>query len=160
MGTRGLVGIKISDYYFGIGNFFDSYLSGIGKKVVDFIRKVNNDKGWKWFKENFNKILIFSADFEVKPEIVIKSSGRILAQNSRECVEDGQFLNGIYQNNVKMLVNEISFIMNIFCKQAYILNMDKMSFDDYRGCQTESSEENDFDLTAETGFDEHLYFTD
>lgn len=57
MGTRGFIIIKFLNKYYKIYNHWDSYPSGHGKKVIDFLQKLKDNNELNQNEECLNTII-------------------------------------------------------------------------------------------------------
>ena len=57
MGTRGSLGFICENKEYLNYNHFDSYPSGLGQKILEFIAEINKKDGWIQFKENGKKVI-------------------------------------------------------------------------------------------------------
>jgi len=143
MGTRGLVGIKVNGKKKYSYNHFDSYPDGLGMDVVNFCKTVNN---WGKFKKNAADVMLVSE--RSKPSVAIQkkyakfcnlgvSEGK--ADNWYCLLHDVQGVatfEQIYNGNLSHMINSNSFIKDsLFCEYAYVINLDTMNLEMYKGFQ-------------------------
>ncbi len=140
MGTRGLIGF----YYKGITkatyNHLDSYPSGKGIEVLNSIRNRNLED----LRKVFDNIIMVQSNS--KPSIAEQKKYSIYANQS---VDDGKLDNWYvllrniqgtlvpYLNNkVKHMIDNKDFITDsLFCEWAYLINLDKGTFEVWKGFQ-------------------------
>lgn len=136
--TRGLTAVKYGDTFIGIANNFDSNINNLGKDVLVFIKKVNDELGWNKFKENLKEIDFIVDNYESKPSFNIKfyDSGKIFIDvlNFNYDVENGEFLYLIYDKKVNCMINQINFGKDgLFCEYGYVINLDTNMIEFYIG---------------------------
>jgi len=152
MGTRGLVGIKVDGKYSGYYNHFDSYPDGLGSKMVEFIKKLNNEN-IEIMKNNCKNLIVVEAQSELTKEEIDKycqfsNSGVVnggdwysLLRN----IHGADYLDAILRGKLEHVFDDIGFIKDsLFCEYAYILNLDELTLDFYRGFQHQAQEFNPF----------------
>ncbi len=124
MGTRGYYVFKHKGMYYIFYNHFDSYFHGLGKLIVDDIKKlIKNDKNWiETIKKLIDKIKL--CDTEIWGKTQFKSIHESLEQSDN------------YTYHTSM--NEPS--LTIFIEYIYIIDIDLMKFkiipSSYSGCNT------------------------
>lgn len=57
MGTRGFIVVKFNNKYYKIYNHFDSYPSELGRKVIDFLKKLKDNNELEQNEECLHKII-------------------------------------------------------------------------------------------------------
>lgn len=155
MGTRGLIGIRVDGKYFGVYNHFDSYLSGLGVTIIEFIHKLNEKKKWKQFKENVRKIELVSLDTtpskELKAKYLKYTDLDVSSQSLNDwyCLlrdtQNGIWLNEVFKGDLEHVIDGSDFILDsLFCEYAYILDLDNCKLEFYRGFQRVKQKNNPF----------------
>lgn len=152
MGTRGLVGIKVDGKYSGYYNHFDSYPEGLGHGMVEFVKKLNKDNIPEMIEKCSNLIVVNSQDDPSQEEI--DRYGQFSdAKVSTGCdwysllrnIQGADYLDAILRGKLDHVFDDINFIKNsLFCEYAYILNLDELTLDFYRGFQHQAQEFNPF----------------
>lgn len=141
MGTRGAIGFKIDNEYKVTYNHFDSYPEGLGEEVVDFCRSVRN---WKLFKDRIRKVKLVS-DFDPPTKSQIKKYKKYAdpSVSTKQLTEwyvllrktqYDKFLKEINSGRLQVMIDNFTFLQDsLFCEFAYILNLDNMTLELYRG---------------------------
>lgn len=137
MGTRNLTMVvsggqtKVAQY-----GQFDGYPSGQGSKALLFLRKADMAK----FKEKIEKIR-----FLTKEEIE-KLEGTDWETSHPQLNRDhaAEILEMIYEGNITTLSNSESFAgESLFCEWAYVIDLDKNTFEVYQGFNKTPLSENE-----------------
>ena len=163
MGTRGSVGFILNGQYKASYNHFDSYPTGLGQDMADFVNKVNAEDGWGKFKKEAKKVkLVISAKKPTKAQIekYIGFSNIGVGSGSVEdwyCLlretQGAVSLEKIYEGTLSHMIDSVNFIKDsLFCEWAYIINLDEMTFDIYQGFQKSPDPKNIFGQTNEDGY--------
>ncbi len=143
MGTRGLVGVKVNGKYSGYYNHYDSYPECLGHGMVEFIKKldasnieimINNcaslikvDSRSCPSKEDIDKYCQFSNN-----QVSTGTDWYSLLRN----IQGADSLDAILRGKLEHVFDDIDFIKDsLFCEYAYILNLDELTLDFYRGFQ-------------------------
>lgn len=137
MGTRGAVGFRVNKEDKVTYNHYDSYPSGLGQEVLEFIQS-NTIESLKSAAENIQLI-----DMEVKPtkeQIKICKPWTDLSV-SNQSTDDWYCLTRLAQGNLNAYVNGLpymndgaSFLLDsLFCEYAYIINLDTKKLEFYSG---------------------------
>lgn len=177
MGTRGIIGHKLNGTHYGAYNHHDSYPDGLGKEALEFIAKVNKDKGWEALKERIEALKYVkesdTPDVDIAKPMAQKYSGvrnvvRTKAYvgmdwyNLLRAIQGVGYYNEIYAGRLGYYINSIEFIIDsLFCEYAYIMNLDDMTLDMYLGFQTKQQEGNPFAFKRnQIIYDEdtHIYY--
>lgn len=137
MGTRGAVGFRVGKQDKVTYNHFDSYPSGLGQEVLDFIQ-ANSVESLTKAAENIQMI-----DMSVKPtkeQIKVCEPWTDLTV-SEQSTEDWYCLTRLAQGNLNAYVEGLpymndssSFLLDsLFCEYAYIINLDSKKLEFYSG---------------------------
>ena len=143
MGTRGLVGLTIGKKRKSTYNHYDSYPSNLGENMVEFCKTVTD---WDAFKANAKKVELVDEHIKVPTKLVNKyiqfSNVDVGDQelNSWYCllrkIQGVGILEQIRLGNVEHMINSNDFIKDsLFCEYAYIINLDTMKLEMYKGFQ-------------------------
>ena len=151
MGTRGAVGFVVGNKIKVSYNHFDSYPEGLGKDVVEFLRKVQTDKGLDTLKANAEKLVLVDQENKPTPALIkkyIKYADEGVASQSLKdwycLLRNAQGVEGlseVYQGNLEHMIDSNSFLKDsLFCEYAYIVDVDKMQLDLFVGFQREAQD--------------------
>ena len=145
MGSNGIVVIKSDNNYYGIANTFSSEPYFLGHKLKKIIDHINKNHQWQTFKSNLNKIQFKEFRYEPMPFITftIFKSGKMQLQKwdkdtikGQRDLENGIFIEEILKGKISKCLNEIEFIRNsTWCEYGYIINLDELLFEIYKGNQ-------------------------
>jgi len=160
MGTRGIIGHKLNGTHYGAYNHYDSNPDGLGKEALEFIAKVNKDKGWATLKERIEALKYVkesdTPDVDIAKSMAQRYSNVSNAVRTKAYVgmdwynllRDIQgvgYYDEIYAGRLGYYIDSIDFIRDsLFCEYAYIMNLDDMTLDMYLGSQTKRQEGNPF----------------
>lgn len=144
MGTRNLTAVySDGDYKVAQYGQWDGYPSGQGRTVLDFLRKVNIDT----FKQKLSNVYFRSqSELEACDEILAKSHKEVSDIYPELSRDTGAEILGIIYNSTTTvgLKNKINFAGDsLFCEWAYVIDLDKMTFEVYAGFNTENLSETD-----------------
>jgi hypothetical protein len=158
MSTRGLIGWKNDGEYHGQYNHSDSYPSWLGKEAIALVRHFNI-KGWEMLRQNLRLLTVINgqdtapADLAEKYE---KYNGDLSGHAKTEWynllreLQGTGYLKEIGTGNLAHVPDNIDFIKDsLFCEYAYILNLDNMTLDCYRGFQEQPQSNNPFGTEPE-----------
>lgn len=113
MGTRGAIGFCKNGVDKITYNHYDSYPSGLGNNVVDFIKSTTI----KEMSEVFDKIVLIK-DNEVDYKALRDYQGDLSA----------------YKRGITRMINNATFMQDsLFCEWAYIINLDTNKLEVYKG---------------------------
>lgn len=131
MSTRGLVGIKHDNKYFGIYNHQDSYPEGLGANFLDMIKEILPFGGSSIIKD-INQI--------------VKNVNDIVETFDDEDVDNTvEYLKGVLLGKKHKINNDIDFIKDsLFCEYAYFIDFDENQVLVYKGGQTYPDPDNPF----------------
>lgn len=164
MGTRNLTIVyKDGDYKVAQYGQWDGYPEGLGVNILKFLHDTNMDD----FKYKLNKVSFLSKDENEKLNSYIE--GRISENPNYEWTKEfpelsrdtgGDILKIILkeEENIK-LDNYLNFAADsLFCEYAYVIDLDKNTFEVYEGfIKTPLSEEDRFCFLQERRRDETYY---
>lgn len=164
MGTRNLTIVyKDGDYKVAQYGQWDGYPEGLGVNILKFLHDTNMDD----FKYKLNKVSFLSKDENEKLNSYIE--GRISENPNYEWTKEfpelsrdagGDILKIILkeEENIK-LDNYLNFAADsLFCEYAYVIDLDKNTFEVYEGfIKTPLSEEDRFYFLQERRRDETYY---
>ncbi len=121
MSTRGAYGFKINKEYKVLYNHFDSYPSGLGRDIVQFLQR---SKGhFPELKSKVQKMQAIKKDFENQ-----KNVQDILNQSLWE--DPVSVLDSILLGLINLYPCSKKFLEdNLFCEYAYIINFDDDTLD-------------------------------
>lgn len=140
MGTRGLVGFRVDDTDFLSYQQFDSYPSGVGQQVIDELKGLLTDFQVAELKDRVRSIRLVKEYDEPTEEEQQKymetwenvSTGKDWYSFLREC--QGHIRKWY---DLGVMVDSQKFIRDsLFCEWAYIVNLDTLKLEVYKGFQT------------------------
>jgi hypothetical protein len=124
-------------------NHFDSYPSGLGESIVSDVRALLRDPGIDGFKQLATALRVVDeqTDKPTDADIARLKQFTDLAVSERSeqdwyCLT--RHLQGEFAMTLKvgLMIDSHNFMANsLFCEFAYIVNLDEMSFECYRGFQ-------------------------
>ena len=139
MGTRNLTAVMMDkEYKIAQYGQWDGYPEGQGRTILNFIHKTDLNafkealKDVRWITEDESKKVVGTPDWpNVYPHLSRDAGGEIL-----QMVMDG---------TAKILTNSISFAGDsIFCEYAYVIDLDKNTFEVYEGFNKKAVKEGRF----------------
>ena len=145
MGTRGAFGFRVDGKDKVMYNHWDSYPSGLGQKVVDFIKETTDDE----LKKIANNIVL--VDEDKTPTTAQKKAVRDFEKTNDTVVSDisvstrtlddwycllrnaqGEF--EMYKKGLEYMISAEDFLQDsLFCEYAYIINVDSGMLEVYFG---------------------------
>jgi len=132
MGTRGLIGVVV-DEQFKVAKYnqFDSYPSILGAHLLEFLSSTDLEE----FKARCRELRFYT-----NKELAEIENDRNWLQNyphlSRDAIYDG-YLEGIYDGEIRVVCDNSTFVADsLFCEWAYIIDLDKGTFEVYKGFNT------------------------
>ena len=114
MSTRGLMGLKKDNEVKAHYNHFDSYISGLGKDIIETINNIPKSKRVEILSKAFDNITLVR-DNEENYNYLKEYQGNLQA-----------YLNGVV---TKMIDNKDFIYDTLFCEYAYIINLDTKTLD-------------------------------
>jgi hypothetical protein len=165
MGTRSSVIIfqdgKAKGYY----NQYDGYPEGLGTDIIKELKKVDKAKGWDVFKANCKKVKL--VDENKKPSAAIQKkyvengfyNEKVGSQSTedwysllREC-QGAAYIPAIMDGKVQHMCDGTNFVQSsLFCEYAYVIDLDKMVVEFYRGFQKKPQPGNRFGTNVDDGY--------
>ena len=152
MGTRSSTGLIIKGEYKASYNQLNGYPGGVGQEMVDVCKSIID---WDKFKKHAEKLQPITNGTPPTPEQIkmyesITDLG-VSGQSTSDwyCLlrkaQGGELFRLIYEGNVKHILDSSDFIKDsLFCEYAYIINLDSMEFEVYKGFQKEPQPGNKF----------------
>lgn len=154
MGTRGSLGFIVEDKEYLAYNHFDSYPDGLGQDVLNFITELNENDGWQQFKENAKNVVQLKGNRVTDTAIQEKYKKYSNLNVSEKTLEDpyclfreiqDSWMNEIYKGELQHFFFDNKFIKDsLFCEYAYIINLDTMKLEFYKGFQKKEQNGNRF----------------
>jgi len=137
MGTRGAYGFYKSGITKVTYNHFDSYPSGLGKKIIEFIKETSVEE----MNKIFDSIILVSEDDTPSFE-QIKEVSKVIETEVYNIISWYGLLRpvqgdlSVYKKGLRYMIDDAEFLKNsAFCEWAYIINLDKDVLEIYRGFQ-------------------------
>lgn len=142
MGTRGIIGVHVDGVDKLTYNHFDSYPDGLGVSMLDQCRKLAKH-GWPKVKAQAKAIRLVSDDEKPTAEDIEKF-GQFMnlgvgeqSPNDWYCVLREMQGNLLANFEAGVMIDSGDFILDsLFCEWGYILNLDTMKLEVYRGFQS------------------------
>lgn len=136
MGTRGAYGFRMGGKDKVTYNHFDSYPSGLGSQVVNFIYVTPDDV----LVDMFNKIQLVNEDTQATleqqqecKEFSVAEVGSRDSSNWYCLLHLAQGELNVYHKIPYMLDYSDFLLDGLFCEWAYIINLDDMTLEVYQG---------------------------
>lgn len=139
MGTRGLVGVRIDGVDKLTYNHFDSYPSGLGQEIVEYLRNVSD------MEEEIEKArklqLVQEGDKPSRKDMKKYIKYADLNVGSRKANDWYCLLRNLQGDlpallNAGVMIDSAEFINDsLFCEWGYIVNFDDMILEVYKGFQ-------------------------
>jgi len=151
MSTRGAYGFKNAGKYYVTYNHSDSYVQGLGAEVIRFCQIVSHKDAWQEVSGNVEKIQLVDRNSVPTPELIERYKPFADVGVSNQTLEDwycllrgvqfGGFLWGVAAGELEHMIDGFDFLKDsLFCEYAYIINLDDMTLDFYRGFNKEPVE--------------------
>ena len=141
MSTRGLVGFVVDGQVKASYNHFDSYPTGLGEAVVKFIEAHRRDEG---LKEKVAAIRLVDENQPPTPEDVAHFASVTDLEVSAQSTDDWYCLLRNAQGDLEAYLklgampDNSSFAEDsLFCEWGYLVNLDELTLEVYRGFQKE-----------------------
>lgn len=149
MGTRNLIAVQFNgEYKIAQYGQWDGYPEGQGATVLNFLKKVNMEE----FKQAVSGCHYLTND-ELKKRNV-PNWQEIYPELSRDAGAD--ILNLVLFEGKRQLKNSIDFAEDgLFCEWAYIIDLDRMKFEIYKGFNREPLSKDDrfyYDKIPDNGY--------
>lgn len=157
MSTRGSYGFYKDGESKLTYNHFDSYPSGLGENVLNFI-KLTDDKS---LENIFNSIKLVEDDSypDKEEQSILKELGYATQYRGNalkwfEIIGSHAGDLSVYSNGLTFMLNNNDFIKNsLFCEWAYIINLDTKEFEVYEGFQNEPNNNRySIEVPSESGY--------
>lgn len=139
MGTRGAFGFKFDQKEIIFYNHWDSYPSGLGNDIVNYVKSVTD---WNLVRDKVTQFNCVNEEIHPTPEQKLRAYqlGTVNLGVSKENDNDWYCLTREAQGNVNLTldlgfgVTSNSFLRDsLFCEYAYIINLDTMELEFYEG---------------------------
>lgn len=153
MSTSGILGIKVGGVYKATYNHSDSYPENLGTMVVSFCRKLNRTGQWDRFKEKMMQVVLVKENDVPSQELQERytKSGYFNDHVSTgsptewycllKNLQDGIILQEIFRGACQHMIDSFEFLTNsLYCEYAYIINLDDMTLELYKGRNTTPDE--------------------
>jgi len=151
MGTRGALGVYIDGQTKATYNHSDSYPDGLGKDMVDAVRKIMGDpsRGLEWLKTKARAIQLWPDNTPATPELIDRLRRYADTSVSTRAVKEVYVLTRKMQGDIEAYL-DAEFMENggerfmgdsLFCEYAYIVNLDDGILEFYKGFQSKPHEE-------------------
>ncbi len=113
MSTRGLMGFKKREIPKAQYNHYDSYISGLGKSIIETINNIPKEERLQKLNDTYDNIVLEKENEENYKDLH-EYQGNLQA----------------YLDGFNIMIDNYSFINdNLFCEYAYIINLDKNTLD-------------------------------
>lgn len=139
MSTRGLMGIRKKGETKAQYNHFDSYISGLGKDIIDTINSIDKDKRLEVLNNTFDNIILLNEDDKISDEVkqYCITNGVTDTSVSNGSLDDMYCLLRKTQGDLDLYINGFKYMLNgnnfindtLFCEYAYIINLDTNTLD-------------------------------
>ncbi len=145
MATRGAYGVRIDARYMLNYHHFDSYPGWLGKEICALIVRINVEKGWETFREKFLSVIpVYPGD--VAPDEFVKKywnphedrapgKGTVEWYNLLQGFRGAKLLSAIYDRDIHHFPVANDFLLDSLCEYGYVINLDEMTLEYYRGLQ-------------------------
>ena len=168
MGTRSAVIMIEKKEAKGYYNQYDGYPDGLGEEVIEELIAIDKVKdGWKTFKKNVAKVKL--VDEDKKPAKTVQEKYKKFFNNNvstgspeewyallRE-LQGAKYIPAIMTGEVEHMCDGTEFVkFSLFCEYAYVIDLDRMVMEFYKGFQTKSQKGNRFGTKKAEG--EDTYF--
>ena len=150
MGTRGLYGFRKNGVDKLTYNHYDSYPEGLGRDIVEFIRKHTI----KELNNIYDKIIMVDGESTPTEEQIKECEKYADLGVSKQSLTDWYCLVrnsqgdlSCYADGLKYMIDNHNFILDsLFCEYAYIINLDTNKLEYYLGFQKQLDETNRYVL--------------
>lgn len=156
MGTRGAISIVIEKKEKTCYNHCDSYPDGLGSGVIAELKKIDaTENGWEQFKKNAKAVQMVDESKKPSKELQDKYNehfnNNVSTGSSEEWyallrdLQGEAYLPAIMSGEVEHMVDAKNFPQDsLFCEYAYVIDLDKMVLEFYKGFQTAPQKGNRF----------------
>ncbi len=162
MGTRSAVIIFQDKKPKGYYNQFDGHPDSLGEEVLTELKKIDSmEGGWKQFAENSKKVKLVSESKKPSDELQKKyqsagfHNGGVSTGSPEEWysllreLQGANYLPAILSAEVEHMVDGSNFPTDsLFCEYAYVIDLDKMVVEFYKGFQKKAQTGNRFGTKA------------
>jgi len=134
MSTRGLMGIKKNGVLKAQYNHFDSYISGLGKEIINTLNEIKKEDRIKLLNDTYDNIVLVSNDEEPTKEMLdyCMEHNVINLNVSNQSTKDLYCLLHGAQGNLKLYLDGFKYMLDggnfiedtLFCEYAYVINLD------------------------------------
>lgn len=138
MGTRGLVGFRLESKDYLAYNHYDSYPSGLGREVVGQLAQLNLET----LPGDVQGLALVTDDTPITKDIVERLKAYTELHVSEQSTEDWYCLLHGAQGSlvayleIGLMPDNAAFIRDsLFCEWAYIVNLDTVKLEIWRGFQ-------------------------
>jgi hypothetical protein len=156
MGTRGTLGFRKNGVDKLMYNHFDSYPSGLGAKVIEFLKNTSIEE----MSAIFDKIEMIDGD--VKPtaqqiEECKKWTNLTVSEKSADdwycLLRDAQGELSAFKEGLRYMLEANDFIKDsLFCEYGYIINLDDNVLEFWYGWQEKPQEGNRYGTEVSKGY--------
>ena len=167
MSTRGAIGFRKNNSDKLTYNHYDSYPSGLGEEIVDFIKNTSIEEMNKLFDE----LKLINLDYDMQKgclklnqqeidilKFFIADERQIYGLN--DCIEEYLYrLNNNplfyykHESSIKEMVDNNSFIKDsLFCEYGYIINLDTNKLEIWKGFQKKPDSNNRYGVENVDGY--------
>lgn len=139
MSTRGYMGIKKKGQLKGQYNHFDSYISGLGKDIIETLNNIPKSERINKLNEVYDNITLVNESDTPTQELIDYAienrlyDGSVSNRSTKDmyCLfRNCQGRLDMYLNGLKYMLNGNDFLNNeLFCEYAYIINLDTNTLD-------------------------------
>jgi len=161
MSTRGAYGFVQDGKYKVTYNQSDSYPSGLGQEVVNFVKSVVESEALDTLKERVKAVkLVDESKPATKAEIKryekfyqnVSSGAKTEWYCLLRDLQGVSLLEHILSGEVEHMIDSSEFVKDsLFCEWAYIIDLNRNTFDVYQGYQHDPQEGNVFGVEAGEG---------
>lgn len=142
MGTRGIIGVRVAGVDKLTYNRFDSYPDGLGVSMLDQCRKLAKH-GWDAVKQQAKALRLVKDDDKPTAEDIEKCGQFMNLGVSGQSPNEWYCLLRDTQGNLLanfecgVMIDSGDFILDsLFCEWGYIVNLETMKLEVYRGFQS------------------------
>lgn len=150
MSTRGALGFKKGGVLKVQYNHFDSYPTGLGKKIVEDLNKYSKDtKDWiKGLNEAFERIELVDGDAKPAQEQVDYCADFGIIYKNDEWLQEWFTLLNEAQGDLLLYLEGFPYMVDagqdwlndkLFCEWSYIFNLDNNTLEINNGCYEETT---------------------
>jgi len=158
MGTRGLCGFRYKEKDYLTYNHFDSYPDGLGLNILNEIRAMDFEK----LKARVSKIEFvdtavkptFEEQLNIPKEFWDLTVSKGIAEDWYCLLRKSQgTIEPYYNGTLKYMIDSASFIKDgLYCEWAYVVNLDTMKFEVWRGFQEKPQSRNRYGVEPKDGY--------